>query len=616
MAAIAPNLFILLCQCFIFSVDYARTKDAQKDAEDANNAKSRFLASMSHEIRTPMNAILGITQIQLQNENLSEQQQTAMEKIYSSGNSLLGIINDILDLSKIETGKMEINPLEYDMPSFINDTVQLNFVQIGSKPIKLILDLDETIPSRLIGDELRIKQILNNILSNAVKYTDSGHVKLNISHQKHGDDVILCFVVEDTGQGMKQEDCEKLFSEYTRFNLGANREKQGTGLGLSIAKNLIELMEGTIKAESEYGKGSIFTVTIKQKAVECEPIGSMISDRLKNFSFIGLKQSEKFKIVRQPMPYGSVLVVDDVETNIYVAQGFLSPYKLNIDLAISGFETIDLIKSGKTYDVIFMDHMMPKMDGVEATRELRSLGYKGIILALTANALAGNKEMFMKNGFDGFISKPIDMRELNSVLNEFIRDKYPEEAKKFNAEVVAVNTALAINPKMLEIFRHDAEKAVVTIKETLADGNIKLFTTTVHAMKSALANIGEEQKSQTAAALEEAGINKDLDFINANINGFVQTLEKLIVELTPSETEAFDDTITEDILFLKEQLEIIKAACEDYDDTAAYTALDLLKEKPWKKETIAALEKIRDTLFLHSDFDEAAKQVENILSGV
>jgi CheY-like chemotaxis protein len=266
--------------------------------------------------------------------------------------------------------------------------------------------------------------------------------------------------------------------------------------------------------------------------------------------------------------------------------------------------------------------MMPQMDGMETTKRLRFIGYDGVIIALTANALSGNKEMFMENGFDGFIPKPIDIRDLNVILNEYIRDKYPEEAKKFRAEVVTVNKALAINPKMLEIFRQDAEKAVVTIKETLADGNIQLFTTTVHAMKSALANIGEEQKSQTAAELEEAGIKKDLNFINANINSFLQMLEQLVVELSPQdssdlsvENSAEDDAIAEDIEFLKEQLDIIKSACEDYDDTSAYAALDKLKEKPWKKETLAALEKIRDTLYLHSEFDEATAQVNKMLGG-
>jgi CheY-like chemotaxis protein len=267
-----------------------------------------------------------------------------------------------------------------------------------------------------------------------------------------------------------------------------------------------------------------------------------------------------------------------------------------------------------------MDHMMPQMDGIETTQNLRSLGYNGTIIALTANAVMGNREMFLEKGFDGFISKPIDIRNLNSVLNEFIRDKYPEEASKYKAEIVAETSSPLVSPKLLEIFCKDAEKAVVTIQETLKNGNIKLFTTTVHAMKSALANIGEEQKSRTASELEEAGINKDLDFINANIDDFVQTLDQLIIELAPqASAENYgdnDDMITEDIEFLNEQLEIIKSACVAYDDSAAYAALDRLKEKQWKKATSNALEKIRDTIYLHSDFDEAAKQTSALVNAV
>jgi CheY-like chemotaxis protein len=261
-----------------------------------------------------------------------------------------------------------------------------------------------------------------------------------------------------------------------------------------------------------------------------------------------------------------------------------------------------------------MDHMMPQMDGIETTQNLRSLGYNGTIIALTANAVMVNREIFMEKGFDGFISKPIDIRNLNSVLNEFIRDKYPEEASKYKAETVVETSSPSVNPTLLEIFCKDAKQAIVTIQETLKNGNVKLFTTTVHAMKSALANIGEEEKSKTAFALEEAGINKDLDFINANIDDFVQTLEQLIIELAPKESADNDDMITEDIEFLNEQLEIIKSACEAYDDSAAYVALDRLKEKQWKKATSNALEKIRDTIYLHSDFDEAAKQASALVN--
>jgi signal transduction histidine kinase/diacylglycerol kinase family enzyme/FixJ family two-component response regulator len=407
---------------------------AFEDAQDANRAKSEFLAAMSHEIRTPMNAIIGITQIQLQNENLPDEYTAALEKIFSSGNSLLGIINDILDMSKIETGKMELNLAEYDVPSLINDAVQLNIVRIGSKPIEFMLDLDENLPFKLYGDELRLKQILNNLLSNAIKYTKKGIVKLSVNYSSEGEDIMLCFVVEDTGQGLKNEDKERLFSEYMRFNAEANRTTEGTGLGLNITKKLEDMMDGTIGVESEYGKGSVFTVTVKQKAVECGAIGAEVAQKLRNFTFTGDRQTAKLQIKREPMPYGNVLVVDDVETNLYVAEGLLSPYKLKIETTDSGFAAIEKIQSGKTYDIIFMDHMMPKMDGIETTEKLRRLGYNGTIVALTANALTGNDELFSQHGFDGFIPKPIDIHRLNTVLNKFIRDKHYKKAEEHKPE--------------------------------------------------------------------------------------------------------------------------------------------------------------------------------------
>ena len=225
--------------------------EANKQAESASKAKSDFLATMSHEIRTPMNVIIGIAQIQMQKEDLPDDYASALDKIYSSGNNLLGIINDILDMSKIEMGKMDINPVEYDVPSLIHDTVQLNIVRIGSKPIKFILDIDANLPSRLVGDELRLKQILTNLLSNAIKYTDEGYVKLTIKYSSQNGWGYLHFIVSDTGQGMNPEDLQKLFSRYLRFNVDVNRATEGTGIGLTITKNLLELMNGTIEVESE-----------------------------------------------------------------------------------------------------------------------------------------------------------------------------------------------------------------------------------------------------------------------------------------------------------------------------------------------------------------------------
>jgi signal transduction histidine kinase/CheY-like chemotaxis protein len=638
-----------------------RLLEANQKAEAASQAKSNFLAIMSHEIRTPMNAILGITQIELQKGELKEGQAVALEKIQNSGNVLLGIINDILDMSKIETGKLELNPAEYDIPSLINDAVQLNIVRIGSKPIELILFVDENLPNCLFGDELRLKQILNNLLSNAIKYTEKGHVKLSVSHSikgehsQEGGDILLYFIVEDTGQGMKPKDLEKLFSEYLRFNTEANRTTEGIGLGLNITKQLVERMEGTINAESEYGKGSTFTVTVKQKAAseECEVIGAEIAESLMSFTFAGNERLKKTQITYAPMPYGRVLVVDDVEPNLFVAEGLLSPYKLEIETVNSGFAAIEKIEklakqgSGKIYDIIFMDHMMPLMDGIETTQKLRAQGYKGIIVGLTANALAGNDNMFKQNGFDDFISKPIDVRQLNACLNKYIlrtdniepkvleplvREQGASNGRFENKEKVnsGQQDKVDFSRQLLSIFCKDAEKAVITLRETTANGDIKLFTTTAHAMKSALANIGELQMSEQACALEKAGLDGDKEFISANTSIFIETLESLISRISSEEIVMDTDSdsipsakahegrgsppyVIEDTAYLLEQLQVVKTACGNYDRKAAFAALDLLNNKQWKTDVTVMFEEIRELLLLHSDFEEAGKYTDTLL---
>ena len=613
---------------FIDIADITSTVKSKLTAEAADKSKSNFLATMSHEIRTPINAIIGIAQIHLQNEELRPESTEVMLRILTAGSNLLSIINDILDMSKIESGKMELAPAEYDVPSLINDTMQLNLVRIGSKHIEFVLAVKGDMPSTLYGDMIRIKQILNNMLSNAIKYTEKGHVKLSVSHITNGEDVILQFAIEDTGQGLKAEDKKRLFSEYLRFNTEANRATEGTGLGLNISKKLVELMGGTISVDSEYGKGSTFHIAIKQKAVPCSEIGEELASQLCNFTFAGFKRKDELKIVCEPMPYGSVLVVDDVETNLYVSNGLLKLYKLKVDMANSGFEAIDLVQNDNRYDIIFMDHMMPRMDGVETTRQLRELGYDGIIIALTANAMVGSEEMFRANGFDGFVAKPIDIRCLNKVLNEYICDRYPDEAKKYEPGTVNHDDTSNSDPKLLQIFCRDAEKAIVTLQETIKRDDITLFTTTAHAMKSALANVGEIEASKEAFALEEAGIGEDRELISTKIESFLETLKALIEKLRPPESACEDsENITEDVVFLQEQLLIIKTACEEYDDTAAYTTLNRLKEKRrnpggedkekrWKPETAAAIEDIHDSLFLHSDFEKAAELTAALLESL
>jgi signal transduction histidine kinase/CheY-like chemotaxis protein len=621
-------LVVILLIFIIFNVfvsDFLRSQHkamvslehARNDAEIANRSKSNFLAVMSHEIRTPMNAILGIAQIELQRRDLPNDYAIAFRRIYSSANNQLGIVNDILDMSKIETGKMELNPMEYDVPNMINDAMQLNVVRIGEKQIEFIVDIDENLPSKLYGDELRIKQILNNLLSNAIKYTDEGCVKLSVTSLADSDGVTLRFVVEDTGQGMKPQDKERLFSEYQRFNAEANRATEGTGLGLNITKKLVGMMDGAIGVESEYGKGSVFTVTVRQKAVECPVIGASAVEQLRKFAFAGDRRVASMRIDRELMPYGSVLVVDDVATNLYVAEGLLSLYQLKVETAVDGFEAIEKVNGGGVYDVIFMDHMMPRMDGIETMRKLREHGYKGTIVALTANALVGNDEMFIQKGFDGFISKPIDVRQLDDVLNKFVRGKYPEEAKKYAAETASVHKSskpvnYAMNTKLFKFFCQDAGKAVATLRETVKNGDAKLFTITAHAMKSALANIGEDEASRTAAALESVGRNGDIGCVSANIDEFIKTLESLIDKFSRMEnaaaggTDKSDNSVAaEDKDYLVEQLRRVKSACDSYDDDTVYAALDRLKERRWKPATAESLEKIREALYISSDFEGA-----------
>jgi signal transduction histidine kinase/CheY-like chemotaxis protein len=404
-----------------------------KQAEAASQAKSAFLANTSHEIRTPLNAILGLSEVELQND-LPRKTRENLEKIYNSGTILLGIINDILDISKIESGKFELLPSVYDFRSLIEDTVNMNIVRLGSKPVVFDLLIDETIPSKMYGDEIRIKQILNNILSNAFKYTEEGKVTFEIACKREGQKAWLSFAVTDTGIGIKEEDIEDLFSEYRQVNMLETRQIEGTGLGLSICKNLVDLMNGAINVKSEYGKGSCFTVQILQEIADPAPIGLEVAQNLKTFR---LMETHRVRdLVRTPMPYGKVLVVDDVVTNLDVAKALMLPYALTIHCASSGKQAIELLREGRDiYDLIFMDHMMPEMNGIEAVRVIRGeidteYAKTVPIVALTANALVGNEAMFLKNGFQAFLSKPIDTLKLDALLNAWIRDRRGQETKE------------------------------------------------------------------------------------------------------------------------------------------------------------------------------------------
>ncbi|MCL2741863.1 MAG: ATP-binding protein [Oscillospiraceae bacterium] len=614
---------------------HEETRKHQMEAEAANKAKSSFLSTMSHEIRTPMNAILGITEIQLQNEGLDKGAREALEKIYSSGDLLLGIINDILDLSKIEAGKLELMVDRYEVASLISDTAQLNIMRIGSKPIEFTLHIGDDMPSILIGDELRIKQILNNLLSNAFKYTERGNVDLTVEAEPDGDAdgrVILALGVRDTGQGMSKAQIERLFDEYSRFNVETNRTTEGTGLGMSITRNLIRLMGGAIAIESEPGEGSLFTVRLPQGKGGEGALGGEMAANLRQFRTKSRAQMKRVQITREMMPYGSVLLVDDVETNIYVAKGLMAPYGLRMESAGSGFAAIEMVKAGREFDIIFMDHMMPKMDGVEATAIIRGLGYGRPIVALTANAVAGQADIFLGNGFDDFISKPIDIRQLNNILNKFIRDKKaaldgmgpggPDgggaggdgasvgaAAGGGPAEGAAAHNAMAADRRFVEVFLRDADKAAAAIQE-VADagaygdgGSLRAYTINVHGIKSALANFGNDALSGTARDLEMAARTGDMRALAEGTPRFLADLRAYAAELAGRAAPEADGAASDDMPSLIEGLSAIRDACAEFDMEAADRRLGELRRRAWTPETAASLNAMA-AMILHSELDE------------
>ncbi len=542
---------------------YMEELQIQRDiADSANEAKSKFLASMSHEIRTPINAILGMDEMILR-ESGEKQVRLYASDIMSAGRTLLSLINDILDLSKVEEGKMEIIPVQYDLTSLINDLVNMTRARADKKGLKLTVNVDEHIPHLLIGDEIRIRQCAMNILTNAVKYTEKGEVTLSLASSKKDDSHILLKVtVEDTGIGMKEEDMENLFSPYKRIEEKRNRSIEGTGLGMSITRQLLDLMGTSLKVQSEYGKGSVFSFEVLQEVEKWDEIGDY-SARFDDIAE-GYEYHELFHA-----PDAKILVVDDTEVNLTVIKSLLKKTLIKIDTASCGKDAVAL-SSKNRYDVLFIDHMMPDMDGIETLKSIRESGMcKDVTaVALTANAISGAREMYLEAGFDAYLSKPVDGKKLERLLKENLPKEKIKElsesavkekgitsgsfdgAKEKTIDAGNLMESLGDIPEIdpvaglancgsdegymsvLSVFHQTAASKADEIEELYRNGDIENYTIKVHALKSSARIIGASEINALALKLEEAGRNKDMSFIDENNAKLLDMYRKLDSKLS------------------------------------------------------------------------------------
>lgn len=716
--------FVLMVFSFYMTVEspdailIERLRYERERANDANNAKSTFLANMSHEIRTPMNAIVGMTEILLRTE-MTDQQRSYMHNIRHSGNSLLLIINDLLDFSKIEAGKMELVNENYSPLSIFNDVSMILLNRIGDKPVELLYDIDKDMPTKLYGDAGRVKQIIINLMNNAVKFTDEGSVKLTARVlERSGKTVTLRFDVEDTGQGIKEEDLEKLFDAFKQVDMARNRKKEGTGLGLSISKQLANMMGGDISVTSTYGEGSNFFFTIKQRIIDdtpsatineeliaeekpiiggclCShesmnlkklvtdygfeyheisiaefattdvnhlfvdeeiyeenkisldiladrgasiavvynpmknsysdgkltflprPIYSMRFARFMNHEGEEYDMADPNEIIRFSAPDAQVLIVDDTDMNLKVAVGLLTPLNMKIDVARSGKEAISKAKK-KRYDIVFMDHMMPGMDGIETISHLRELeefeGYysNSVIIALTANATGDAKEAFAKVGVEEFVAKPIEIKQLAAAIKrnlppEMIKkplsleELSPLKVAKILPAIAGLNVTEGIkNSGTQELFENllgDFYKLIdmksTKIERCLEDGLTRDFTIEVHALKNTARMIGALELSEMFKEMEDLGheerveeIKKKLPEVLEKYRSYKASLRPYAVQNDSEKEEVPKETIIE-------VLRDIKEAIDTFDVDRADEDMKKLESYKMDESTVPLMDNLR-----------------------
>lgn len=607
--------------------EYEKAKD---EAVRANEAKSLFLSNMSHEIRTPINAVLGMNEMILR-ECADKQILSYAANIRSSGKTLLFLINDILDMSKIESGKMEIVRVEYEPENMMMDLWNVIFLRAQEKGLSIRFTLDETMPRVLYGDDVRIKQIVTNLLTNAVKYTPQGGIEMTAAYERaEGGTIKLIISVKDTGMGIRKEDMGKLFESFQRLDEEKNRNIEGTGLGMNITMSLLKLMDGDMKVESEYGKGSVFTVTIPQRIVCDEPTGDFDSIRKRREETLSKKQ-QSFEA-----PEARVLVVDDNSMNLTVFQSLLKRTKMQITTADSGKRCLELVKQ-EPYHIIFMDHMMPEMDGIETLHEMQKLSdYPNAatpVIVLTANALSGAREGYLKEGFVDFLTKPIDGDLLEETVQKYLPDTLVKrtegegesgeevlqiDQEKFLTYDISVKNGLAYAKGDLDMYLELARLFVRdrgkqdAMRQLLQEGNLKDYAILVHGLKGNARTLGadrladmafEHEKESKAgnAVYADDHFEELLDVWEHTLAGF----ETLLNDCGKEETDPYGAVAAGDgetVKLSESDLETVALLLDDFETQKAIEQLKEWIQKPLEQPMY---ERIKNVLTaLEDEFDE------------
>lgn len=608
--------------------EYEKAKD---EAVRANEAKSLFLSNMSHEIRTPINAVLGMNEMILR-ECGDEQLLSYAANIRSSGKTLLFLINDILDMSKIESGKMEIVRVEYAFANLMMDLWNVIFLRAQEKGLTLRFSLDETMPEVLYGDDVRIKQIVTNLLTNAVKYTPQGGIELHGAYEKNGQEQInLILSVKDTGMGIKKEDMGKLFESFQRLDEEKNRNIEGTGLGMNITMSLLKLMDGDMKVESEYGKGSVFTVTIPQKIVSNKPAGSFEDMKSRQ------EQNNRKKQQTFEAPKASVLVVDDNDMNRTVFRSLLKRTKMKITAADSGKQCLALVQK-EHFHIIFMDHMMPEMDGIETLHELKKLSdcpnEDTPVIILTANAVSGAREAYLQEGFTDFLTKPIDGDLLEQTVEKYLpkelvnKKENPDgNAKKSapkNPETDLSGYGISVKNGMVHakgdgemylelvgMFLREKEKQE-TMRQFVSAKNMKDYGIRVHGLKGnartlgadALADMAYEHEMKSKAgdsAYVETHWEELLKVWNHTLEGFQVFYDSHCGE-KGGKYDAVDGSGKELLALSREDLEKAAALLDDFETDRAIGLLKEWIDSPLEKEMYECIKAV--LIALEDEFDE------------